>query len=177
MAPRLQPSGVLADRADGGSSGPFVPTLVDVLRLRASTEPDRHAYTFLADGESDERHLTYAELDLRARAIAARLRADHAAGERILLLLPTGLEYVSAFFGCLYAGMIAVPAYPPRRNQSLDRIESMVADARPVAALATAASIPQLAALAAETPGFERLPWLAVDEIGDEIADHWQQPR
>lgn len=151
-------------------------TLVDVLRQRAAVEPGRTAYTFLTDGEADEIVVSYGDLDRRARAIAARLQADFAAGERILLLLPTGLEYVAAFFGCLYAGMIAVPAYPPRRNQSLDRIESIVADAEPAAALVSAGGIAHLATLAADTPGFERLRWLAVDEIDDKAADSWQPP-
>lgn len=151
-------------------------TLVDVLRRRAATQPSRTAYTFLTDGETDEIVATYGELDRRARAIAARLQAELPAGERVLLLLPTGLEYVAAFFGCLYAGMIAVPAYPPRRNQSLDRIESIVADSEPAVALVSAASTSHLATMAAETPGFERLRWLAVDELGDEAAERWQSP-
>src|SRR5688572_11349220 len=152
-------------------------TLVDVLRQRAAAEPGRTAYTFLVDGETDEISVTYGELDRRARAIAARLQAELPAGERVLLLLPTGLEYVAAFFGCLYAGMVAVPAYPPRRNQSLDRIESIVADSEPAAALVAAASTSHLETMAAEIPAFERLRWIAVDELGEEAADIWQPPK
>ena len=93
-------------------------TLVDLLRRRAAEQGDRRAYTFLVDGESEEVHVSYAELDARARAVAAHLQALRLAGERALLLYPSGLEYSPAFFGCLYAGVTAVPAYPPRPNRS-----------------------------------------------------------
>lgn len=175
MAARSQPSTFSTDRAESGAIS-TASSLVEVLRHRADVQPRRTAYTFLTDGESDEIVMDYGQLDRRARATAARLQAEYPAGERILLLLPTGLEYVAAFFGCLYAGMVAVPAYPPRRNQNFDRIDSIVANARPAAALTTAASVPQLSALAAETPDFEAMRWLAVDEIGDEAADGWQMP-
>ncbi|HWS52588.1 MAG TPA: AMP-binding protein, partial [Pyrinomonadaceae bacterium] len=80
-------------------------TLVELLRRRAAAEPGRCAYRFLADAETAEAaSVTYAELDERARALGARLQAEGAAGERALLLYPPGLDYVVAFFGCLYAG-------------------------------------------------------------------------
>ena len=105
-----------------------------------------------------------------------RLQEQGATGERVLVLLPSSLEYVAAFFGCLYAGAVAIPAYPPRRNQHLDRIESIVADARPVIALVTAASVGPLTRLAADVPTFAGLRWLAVDEIPDDAASDWKQP-
>src|SRR5689334_21649769 len=88
-------------------------TFADVHEQRARLQPDLAAYTFLADGESEASILTYRELDEKARAIAAALvrRAD--AGERAILLYPPGLEFVAAFFGCLYAGVVPAPAYPP----------------------------------------------------------------
>ena len=64
--------------------------------------------------------LTRGELDRRARALAARLQARGLAGRRALLLYPPGLEFIAAFFGCLYAGVVAVPAYPPRPNRPDD---------------------------------------------------------
>src|SRR5689334_18200446 len=105
-------------------------SLIELLRWRARVQPDRLAYTFLADGETEEATLTYGELDTRARAVAARLQSLGAAGERVLLLYPPGLEYVVAFFGCLYAGAVAVPTYPPRPNRSLFRLQTIVEDAR-----------------------------------------------
>lgn len=149
------------------------PTLVELLQLRAATEPDRTAYTVLVDGDDDAVSMTYGALDRRARAIAAHIQQMCEPGERILLPLPTSLEYVSAFFGCLYAGTIAVPAYPPRRNQSLDRIESMVADAQPVAALTGGASAAPLADLGSS--GALRL--VPLEEIDDGAAPTWTPPQ
>jgi len=112
-------------------------TLVEMLRTRAGESPAARAFAFLDDGGAEER-LSYAELDERARAIAVQLLERSARGERVLLLYPPGLEYIAAFFGCLYAGAVAVPAYPPRQNRSLPRLRSILADARPLVALTTA---------------------------------------
>src|SRR5438128_10205543 len=112
-------------------------TLVELLRWRALRQPDRRAYTFLLDGETTEAHLTYTDLDRQARAIGAQLQRRGAAGERALLLYPPGLDYIAAFFGCLYAGAVAVPTYPPRRNRSSDRLQAIVANARAAAVLPT----------------------------------------
>ncbi|MBD3225246.1 MAG: AMP-binding protein, partial [Caldithrix sp.] len=113
-------------------------TLVDLLQWRASTQPHERAYTYLKDGDKKEIHLTYGELDNRARSIAASLQAKGLQGERALLLYPPGLDYISGFFGCLYAGVIAVPAYPPdpnRLNRSLPRLQAIVNDAKASVAL------------------------------------------
>src|SRR5262245_21766011 len=95
----------------GGASEGHRSTLVDVARLRAQETPEAEVYTFLTDGEGAS--LTCGELDRRARTIAVALRDAAARGDRVLLLYPPGLEFITGFFGCLYAGVIAVPAYPP----------------------------------------------------------------
>src|SRR5487761_1226285 len=107
----------------GSFFGP--PTLVELLRHRARHHGSRTAYIFLVDGETEEAPITYAELDRQARAIAAWLQSLDLGGQRALLLFPAGLEFIAAFFGCLYAGVVAVPAYPPRMNRSLDRIQAV----------------------------------------------------
>src|SRR4051794_33330188 len=89
-------------------------TLVELLRRRARQQGDQRAFTFLADGGNQASDITYELLDRQARTIAAWLQQNEVgAGERALILYPPGLEYIAAFFGCLYAGVIAVPAYPP----------------------------------------------------------------
>ncbi|WP_027213554.1 condensation domain-containing protein [Burkholderia sp. WSM2232] len=92
--------------------------LVTVMKLHVRERPDQVAVRFLADGEMDAHELTYSELDARARRLAARLRKHGAQNDRVLLMLPSGLDYVTSFFACQYAGMIAVPAYPPQALQS-----------------------------------------------------------
>lgn len=116
--------------------------LIDILQSRAVTEPQRLALNFLQDGEIESARLTYQELDQQARAIAAQLQDLQMQGERALLLYPPGLEFVSAFFGCLYAGVIAIPAYPPRRDRGLDRLHKIIADATPKLVLTTTANLP-----------------------------------
>ena len=115
-------------------------TLIELLRARAESQPERNAYTFLIDGEREETSLTYAELDQRARAIGALLQSLSAKHQPVLLLYSPGLEYIAAFFGCLYAGAIAVPVYPPTSRRSMPRLWSIVKDASPRMALTTARS-------------------------------------
>ncbi|MCZ6635980.1 MAG: AMP-binding protein [bacterium] len=104
-------------------------TLVELLRLRAQNRPEKTIYTFLGKGETETASLTYAELDRQARAIATSLQQLGAKDQRALLLYPSGLEFISAFFGCLYARTTAVPAYPPRNARHMDRIETILSDA------------------------------------------------
>src|SRR6266542_6882715 len=115
-------------------------SLIDILRWRANNQPDQLAYRFLADGEFDEVVLNYKDLDRLARSIAGLLQSSTTAGDRILLLFPPGLEFIAAYFGCLYAGVIAIPAYPPhpaRLERTLPIILGIVADATPTVALMT----------------------------------------
>jgi acyl-CoA synthetase (AMP-forming)/AMP-acid ligase II len=103
-------------------------TLPEILQTRAIHTPGETAYIFLRDGEDDEERITYRELDQAARAIAEKLAESSARGERALMLFPPGLEFVKSLYGCFYAGIIAVPAYAPRKNRSLERIKTLVVD-------------------------------------------------
>jgi len=158
----------------GSFFGP--PTLVDLLRHRAAFQPNARVYTFLADGETQEIHLTYGELDRQARAIAATLQAEGLAGQRALLLFPAGLEFVAAFFGCLYAGVVAVPAYPPRLNRTMWRIQSIAADAEAPVALMSRAVLDRVQPLLEQSPELKQLSWVATDEIPLSAADAWYPP-
>ncbi|MCU4787395.1 AMP-binding protein, partial [Bacillus cereus] len=104
-------------------------SLVELLQYRAKEQGDVTAFQFLRDGEEDKISLTYGELDLRARAIGAWLQDRGAKNERVLLLYPPGIDYLAAFFGCLYAGAIAVPAYPPSSNRLMPRLKVILEDA------------------------------------------------
>jgi amino acid adenylation domain-containing protein len=151
--------------------------LVELLRLRARQHPARLAYTFLRDGEAEESRLTYGELERRARAVAARLAAYGLKGERVLLLYPAGLEYITAFWGCLYAGAVAVPAYPPRLGRGLERVHAVAADAQAAAALTTSSVLARVKPLLGEVPELAPLRWVAAEEIEDAEADGWEEPR
>jgi amino acid adenylation domain-containing protein len=166
----------VSERPSGEQAGP-PHTLVELLGHRARQRPERRAYTFLSDGETEAASLSYGELERRARAIGARLQAAGAAGERVLLLYPPGLEYIAALFGCLYAGAVAVPAYPPRRPKSLPRLQATVANSRPSVALATSATLSAARRLADAGTDFEGMLWLNTDEIDDVEGRGWVETR
>src|SRR5258707_9544330 len=100
-------------------------TIVDLLRHKAREEAGKQCYTFLPDEGRPAIDVTYGELDRRARAVGAWLQASDATDQRVLLLFPSGIEYIVAFFGCLYARSVAVPAYPPRANRQPGRIQAI----------------------------------------------------
>ena len=108
-------------------------SLVDALIAHAVRLGDKPAVHFLLDGEAQRLTLTYAELDRRARALAAVLSRHAGVGERALLLMQSGPSYVVSFYACLYAGIIAVPALPPEslRQYELSRVRSILDDAQP----------------------------------------------
>ena len=150
--------------------------LVALLRQRAQAQPDRRAYIFLSDGETVEATFSYSELDQRARAIGARLQSSVGVGERVLLLYQPGLEYIAAFFGCLYAGAVAVPAYPPRRNRNQARLQTLVADAGAKTALTSTHVLSRMTGLVAQDESLARLTWLSSDDISDRESDGWRMP-
>lgn len=104
-----------------------VQTLVQLLRERGMQDADRVAYRFV-DADRHVDSISYSELDRYARRVAAELQRHRPAGQRALLLFPPGLDYVGTFFGCLYAGVVAVPVYPPQDARRLPRLASVVAD-------------------------------------------------
>jgi acyl-CoA synthetase (AMP-forming)/AMP-acid ligase II len=160
-------------------SEPADDSLVGLLRRRARLQGERRGFTFLADGETESGHLTYAELDRRARALGATLQAAGAAGERALLLYPSGLEFVAAFFGCLYAGVVAVPAAPPhpaRPGRCGPRLEAIARDAGASIVLTTEAIAGMRAALTARAPELGGAWWLTVEAPASGAAEEWREP-
>ncbi len=154
-----------------------VDTLVELLRKRVRTQPEDLAYRFLVDGETEEIAISYVELDRQARAIGAWLQSIVAVNERALLLYPPGLEYIAAFFGCLYAGVIAVPAYPPRLNRPVPRIQGIVADSKPAVALTTTAILENLEQRFEHAPDLEALRWLNTEKTPQNVEEDWQEPQ
>ena len=151
-------------------------TLVQLLQARAEAHPEKVAYIFLPEGEGDGIEVSYQELDTKARAVANQLLAMGASGDRALMLFPSSLEFIFAFFGCLYAGISGVPAYPPRRNQNLGRLKAIIDDCDPTIVLTTAKVKRTAEPLFAETRGLTDLKWLSVDEVDDGAADGWACP-
>ena len=112
-------------------------TILKALRSHVEAQGDETAYTFLSS--DDERlSITYRELDKRARIIAGGLLQHAEPGDRAMMMYPAGLDFIEAFLGCLYAGIVAVPAYPPKKNRNAERILSIAYDCTPRLLLCTA---------------------------------------
>ena len=151
-------------------------TMVDLLRWHALHRGERLAYTFLVDGEAEKKDLTYEDLDRRSRAIGASLQLAGAAGECVLLLYPTGLEFIAAFLGCLYAGAIAIPAYPPMPNRPQHRLQGIIEDSQAALVLTTKAVLAGVGRVISETPYAKKLRWLTTDDITGQLGEKWREP-
>ncbi|WP_224242164.1 non-ribosomal peptide synthetase [Hyalangium gracile] len=151
-------------------------TFVHHLQSQAERRPTRRAFLYLERGETEGPELTYAQLDQRARAVAASLQGRLAPGDRALLLCPQGLDFLCAFLGCLYAGVIAVPAYPPRANHNLLRIRAIAKDCQPRAILATRKVLTTSGAVLKELPELAATEMIPVDAIEPGAADAWRRP-
>lgn len=152
------------------------PNLVALVQHRALHQPEEIAFTYLVDGETQQIHITNRELDRQARAIGAWLQGHGLVGERALLLYPPGLDFIVAFFGCLYGGVVAVPVYPPRRNRSLARIQAIANDAEAKVALTTQAVLDRVWPIVEETSDLKQLTWLATCQVAPDMANQWEMP-
>lgn len=148
---------------------PYAPaidqTIAQRLRFWANETPDELAYAYLEDGENATRQLTFAQLHGRASVIAEHLIESGLQGKRVLLLYPPCLDFVEAFFGCMYAGVVAIPGYPPRRNRSMDRIESIALDANAAAAMSVTTTIDRTVTLLEPDSKLAHVKWIPSDAI------------
>lgn len=154
-----------------------LPSLGHVLRARARAAPERVAYRFVEfspDGARAESSLTYGELDRRARAVAALLQGVVEPGDRALLLYSFGPDYLGAFLGCLYAGVVAVPAYPPEYARLSSRIDGIFADCEPSVVLSTGHIRRQVEGARGRTASGAR--WFATDAAPAGLEHLWREP-
>jgi acyl-CoA synthetase (AMP-forming)/AMP-acid ligase II len=136
-------------------------SIVEALEKIAARQPARIAVTHLRmDGDSQS--LTYGDLDRRARGIASWLLGRNAQNRRVLLAHPTGLDFIAAFFGCLYAGAHPVPLVSRLRSRHIQRLSAIAADCQATIALSDSATLAQLAGVEAMRSG---LIWAASDSI------------
>ena len=164
-----------------------LPNFVALLQARASQQAlgSEGGFAFLGDGDvSPESTLgggctrwNFVDLDLRARSIAATLQAGSLSGERVLLLYPPGLDFLAAFCGCLYAGVVAVPAYLPRSDRALPRLRGIVADSSPRAVMTLEAMLGDADRWAAAIPELQQASRLASDSVPASLAESWLDPQ
>jgi len=132
-------------------------------------------FGFLSEGAADVAYVSYSALDLRARTVAAHLQSISKPGDRALLFFPPGNEFSVAFYACLYAGVIPVPAYPPRPGRTLGRLLSMFSDAEASLVLTVREYMDGAKMLLANHPALARLGWVATDACGAD-PDAWRHP-
>lgn len=163
------------------------PTLIHILKERARTTPDKVAYIFLKDGENHELPITYAELDLRARRLAAKLQQQNAVvlTSRVLLIYPQGIEFLVSFFGSLYAGATAVLVYPPSNKKMAQRLNGIAEDCDVSLILSTTKIIEKMnrldvsvvkEAATGNMMGLSKLQWINTDEIAAGIEVYFNEP-
>lgn len=145
-------------------------SLIQLLETRAAPQGEAVLYTFLSESSNAPAHLTYAGLLNRAQAIGTRLQQITKPGERVLLLLPPGLDLIAAFFGCLYAGMPAIPLPPPhpaRLQQQKERLLAIAGDAGPAVLLSSREVLDSLEPLRTELAQAvgTSISYLAIDEV------------
>ncbi|MGW1215939.1 fatty acyl-AMP ligase [Streptomyces sp. NPDC002499] len=155
---------------------PAYRTLPDHVRHWAETTPDRRAFTFVdhptPNSRGVHRTLTWQRLDLRIRALAARLSEQAEPGARVALLCPQGTDYITAFLAALTAGMVAVPLYPPGLPGHGDRLVGVLADARPAVVVTTGRVLEEVRDFCERA----RVAVLAVDQVPDAVAKDWRAP-
>jgi amino acid adenylation domain-containing protein len=150
--------------------------LVELLLYRAKNQADKKAFIFLEDGEVEGPCLTYESLDRKARAIGAMLQTCTQKGDRVLLLYQPGLEFITAFFGCLYAGVMAVPAYPPKVNRPMPRLQSIISDSSAAAVLTVESIYSGMEKRFDTAPDLKTMKWFVTDEIQEELGNKWKNP-
>ena len=146
-------------------------TLVSLIDRNVANVPDTPAYRFLdfARSEGDPVELTWAQLDVRMRAIGAAIQSSVAPGDRVAILAPQGLDYVAAFFAVLKAGSIAVPLFAPELPGHAERLEVALSDAEPAALLTTRAAAGAVEGFLRKLPGLTA-PVIVIDDIPDAVA-------
>src|SRR5258705_11826828 len=157
-----------------------LPSLTALLRHRAATQPDDRAYVALSDRGGEGSATTFAELDRRAAALAARIAKRAEPGARALLLFPMGIDCLVAFFACLYAGIIAVPIMVPRRQSTRDASSSILADCEPRLALTTQELLSGMRGDLVGRLNYAGLEWLTVDHTAERAAEAdpvWREAR
>ncbi|RDI68871.1 fatty acyl-AMP ligase [Nocardia pseudobrasiliensis] len=156
-------------------------TMVRALRAQAEIRPDAVAYNFLHYPDTQDPHgvkepITFAEIDRYARAFAVSVLQLAQPGERAVLLLPPGLDYVKAFFGCLYAGIVAVPLFPPSMHNANGRLDAVCTDADPACLITTDDEMARVTAWLDESPIETTRLVLSTGEVDQALADKWEYP-
>jgi acyl-CoA synthetase (AMP-forming)/AMP-acid ligase II len=172
---------IVSVRADSALTRSPTPSrwsnLNELLLWRREHNSDELVLTFLKDGEKEEANWTYEELARRAWSIATLLQSSNSAGETALLLYPPGPDFIAAFWGCLGAGVIAVPVYPPRSNRNLLRLKAVIQDSQARTVLTTGSTLAKIRPFADSDSQLGALRYVSTDDLDPGLAQEWKPPR
>lgn len=149
-------------------------SFIELIQDRVDQHPDRIAYTFLNYNGNPPETITYKNLELGAKSIAAHLQQRTSAGKRALLIFPSGLDYIKAFLGCLYAGVIAVPVYPPTMSRNFLRLQSIIRDSNTEIIITTNRIRERIESHLTNDSRTNHLIWLTIDGLKDS-AHEWSK--
>lgn len=148
-------------------------TLRDVLDYRAGRHGDALAYRFLSSSGEEDATVSFGALRGQAARMARDIARVAAPGDRVVLLLPPGLDYITALWACQCAAVIAVPAYPPNPRRPDARVARIAADSGARVAIVSATLHHRLAPFIAASPTLAHLAWLDVEAMrnasGEEV--------
>ena len=150
--------------------------IIEIFENNCSRLPEKVIYYYLEDGYNETSRITYREMNIRAKAIAGYLQQHHHKGDRAMLLFPPGIEFIASLFGCFFAGIIGVPAYPPRKNRMFDRFESILKDCTPSCILTTEKIHSDILKNFSEEPSLKLARYIEYEMVTDDWAEEWQDP-
>ncbi|MCF8234544.1 MAG: AMP-binding protein [Bacteroidales bacterium] len=168
--------GILQQLSSKAKSGKVYETLVDIFKKHVVDTGDKTAFIFLQNGSDEKESITYRELDQKAAAIAAELLQKHQPGEGCLLLLPEGIDFIAGFMGCLYAGLIAIPAHALRRNRNNNRFFTLLENSEAKAVLTNKTTSADLKRHFGENQQIQKLDHTIIENVDPVKAKQWTMP-
>jgi acyl-CoA synthetase (AMP-forming)/AMP-acid ligase II/acyl carrier protein len=162
--------------SDGSPVGPGKGLITEIFEKHAAAFPDKVIYSYLEDGFNESAGITYGKMCKQAKAIASVLQKKHKKGDRALMLFPSGIEFIVSLFGCFFAGIIGVPAYPPRKNRLFERFESIITDCRPALIMTTRKIRDDLQKNFSGEKCLQGIDFLVYEEVDEEMSSYWTDP-
>ncbi len=151
--------------------------MVSLLLKNAEQFGDKPLYIFLEDGVNESLRISYRDVVKKAKAVGAELQKHGSKGDHILLLFPAGIEFVISLYACFLTGMVAIPAYPPRRKKIDPRFLSILQDANPSTILATQQIHQDLEQLELKNINLDEINMISFESINAEQSEDWQNPK
>jgi amino acid adenylation domain-containing protein/thioester reductase-like protein len=147
-----------------------------MLQERARQLDDKVCFTVLDGGGAEAERLTYNQLDLRARTLSKRLRATSPIGGRAVLAYPPTTDFIVALFGCLYAGVTAIPVYASKDRRALQRLIAVLEDAEASMVLTSSEVLGSLQEFIDQDDDLQRTHWITTDDASQDPVASWQPP-